>query len=161
MRVVVRVPLHPRERDPGTGMRDTDGSPTKSFISKLGKGDPYWEHNFGKRPMAQLFNVVQDPDCIKNLAGTENSAELEKKLHDTLMTELKRQKDPRVLGNGEVFDKYLSRKKPKRMDLMPNGLSWLAKRQLLREPAGNAEPIEGFFSSTIQGLARLAAVFVA
>ena len=92
---------------PESGMRDTDRSPTKSFINQLGKGDPYWKHNFGKRPAAQLFNVVQDPDCVKNLAGTVNAAEIEKKLHDTLMTELKRQKDPRVLGNGEIFDKYI------------------------------------------------------
>ena len=37
--------------------------------------------------------------------------ELEKQLRDTLMGELKRQKDPRVLGKGEEFDHYLSRKK--------------------------------------------------
>jgi arylsulfatase A-like enzyme len=98
--------------DPGMGMRDTDGSPTKRFIDALGQGDTYWGQSFGKRPAAQLFNVVTDPDCVRNLAGS--LPELEKKLHHTLMRELKRQKDPRALGTGEVFDQYISRKKPQK-----------------------------------------------
>jgi N-sulfoglucosamine sulfohydrolase len=96
--------------NPNAGMRDTDGSPTKTFINDLGQGNPFWEHNFGKRPMAQLFNVATDPDCVSNLAGT--LPELQARLHSTLIAELTRQKDPRALGNGEVFDNYESRKKP-------------------------------------------------
>ncbi len=98
--------------NPEMGMKDTDNSPTKSFINALGKGDIYWEHNFGKRPAAQLYDVVKDPDCVSNLAGS--LPELEEQLHDTLMSELKRQKDPRVLGNGEEFDNYMSRKRTKK-----------------------------------------------
>jgi arylsulfatase A-like enzyme len=94
---------------PESGLRDTDGSPTKSFINGLGKGNAFWEHSFGKRPAAMLFNVVADPDCVKNLAGT--LPEVEKQLHDTLVAELKRQEDPRVLGDGDVFDNYLTGKK--------------------------------------------------
>lgn len=96
--------------NPETGMRDTDNSPTKQLINALNQGNTYWEHSFGKRPAAQLFNVVKDPDCVVNLAGKDNMAKLENWLHGTLMKELKRQKDPRVLGEGEAFDKYLSRK---------------------------------------------------
>lgn len=98
--------------NPDMGLRDTDNSPTKRFVIDLGQGDKFWEHSFGKRPSAQLFNVVKDPDCVSNLASKTDTADLEKQLRDTLMAELKRQNDPRVLGKGETFDNYLSRKRP-------------------------------------------------
>ena len=97
---------------PESGLRDTDGSPTKSFINNLGAGNPFWEHNFGKRPADQLFNVVEDPDCVKNLASA--MPELRARLHETLLGELRKQQDPRVVADGEVFDNYLSRKRPRK-----------------------------------------------
>ena len=90
--------------DPEIGLKDTDPSPTKTFINEPGRGDRYWEHNFGKRPATMLFNVKDDPDCMTNLAGM--LAEVEQRFHDTLMHALKEQQDPRVTGSGDVFDNY-------------------------------------------------------
>ncbi|MEM9282512.1 MAG: sulfatase, partial [Verrucomicrobiota bacterium] len=43
------------------GLKDTDASPTKQWLEDQGPGNPYWEHNFGKRPADMLFNVAEDP----------------------------------------------------------------------------------------------------
>lgn len=94
--------------DPDTGFKDTDASPTKALVESAGESDPFWQHAFGKRPTSQLFDLASDPDCVKNLAGDAAFAVKLNALQDRLMTELKRQNDPRVLGHGDVFDQYLS-----------------------------------------------------
>jgi N-sulfoglucosamine sulfohydrolase len=98
--------------NPELGLRDTDGSPTKSLINALGPDNAYWQHAFGKRPAEQLFNVVDDPDCVKNLIADASLAKTAAQLRDRLTAELKRQNDPRVAGNGDQFDRYPSVKKP-------------------------------------------------
>ena len=92
--------------DPELGLKDTDGSPTKSLINELGPGNLYWEHAFGKRPADMLFNVKTDPDCVNNLANEGDHTEMLERLKSTMMRELKRQGDPRAIGNGDVFDRY-------------------------------------------------------
>jgi len=94
--------------DVDLGLIDTDASPTKSLIEELGPGNAFWEHAFGKRPADQLFNIARDPDCVRNLATDPAHAEVRDQLHQALLTELRRQDDPRVLGNGDVFDEYPS-----------------------------------------------------
>lgn len=94
--------------DPGTGFKDTDASPTKALLEGYAESDPFWQHAFGKRPQEQLFDIAQDPDCVKSLAADPAYAGKVTALRERLMTELKRQNDPRVLGQGDVFDQYLS-----------------------------------------------------
>ncbi|PAW69998.1 MAG: hypothetical protein B9S38_08685 [Verrucomicrobiia bacterium Tous-C4TDCM] len=97
------------------GLKDTDGSPTKSLIDELGEGDRFWQMSFGKRPQVELFDLAKDPDCIHNLAEDEAYKTKAAALREKLFDELKKQSDPRVLGNGDVFDNYDSagNKKPK------------------------------------------------
>lgn len=92
--------------NPELGLKDTDAGPTKALIEKLGPGDKYWEHAFGKRPAEQLFNVVADPDCVKNLVEDPAHTATRDRLRAQLMSELERQQDPRVLGKSDVFDNY-------------------------------------------------------
>jgi arylsulfatase A-like enzyme len=94
--------------DPAIGFKDTDASPTKAFIEELGEKSPYWQHAFGKRPADQLFDVLKDPDCVKNLATDPAYRNKAQQLKDKLLTELKSQGDPRALGQGDIFDEYLS-----------------------------------------------------
>ena len=94
--------------DPDLGLLDTDGSPTKTLLEDLGQDDPYWQHSFGKRQSEQLFDVSSDPDCVKNLIDDPGHAEDATKLRQTLMAELERQQDPRILGTGDSFDQYTS-----------------------------------------------------
>lgn len=94
--------------DPDIGFKDTDASPTKQLIEDAGERSPYWQHAFGKRPAAQLFDVLKDPDCVRNLASDPAFAARAAALRDRLFAELKRQNDPRVLGQSDVFDNYRS-----------------------------------------------------
>jgi arylsulfatase A-like enzyme len=96
-------------RGPGglaeTGYRDTDDSPTKTAVLATEKQPGlkhYFEASFGKLPADQLFDLRRDPDCMTNLAATVSFTALQKQLFD----ELKQQGDPRLLGNGRVYDEY-------------------------------------------------------
>jgi arylsulfatase A-like enzyme len=96
--------------EPNSGI---DASPTKSLAEDAGPSDVYWQHAFGKRPGEQLFDVAKDPDCVNNLAADPAFTAKANELREKLLAELKHQKDPRVLGHGDVFDNYLSpRAKP-------------------------------------------------
>ena len=73
---------------------------------KMDMETAFWKHNFGKRPADMLFNVVEDPDCVANLATDGSQAGRLKDMKKRMLQELKEQGDPRALGNGEVFDNY-------------------------------------------------------
>lgn len=96
--------------NPELGLKDTDASPTKTFIGELGEQDRFWQMSFGKRPQSELFNLAKDPDCASNLATDEAHAAKATALREKLFAELKKQDDPRVLGKGDVFDNYDSPK---------------------------------------------------
>jgi uncharacterized sulfatase len=54
-----------------------------------------------------LFDIQNDPFCLKNLAGNKEYVEIEKELKLALLEELKRSEDPRVVGpDKEIFDSY-------------------------------------------------------
>ena len=95
--------------DPEYGYNNVDNSPTKSYLTELKKEDPdykYYELSFGKRPMEELYDMEIDPDCINNLASDSKYAVLRNQLSAQMNQELKRQKDPRALGKGDIFDYY-------------------------------------------------------
>lgn len=94
--------------NPDLGLKDTDASPTKSFLEEAGDSSPSWQHAFGKRPAEQLFDLTTDPDCVVNLASEAIYSEKVAAMNQTLTEELKRQDDPRIRGDGKVFDDYLS-----------------------------------------------------
>ena len=94
--------------NPELDLKDTDASPTKTLVTAQGEQSPFWQQAFGKRPNEQLFNLSKDPDCVSNLAADPAFAAKASALRDKLMAELKRQQDPRALGQGDVFDQYPS-----------------------------------------------------
>lgn len=91
------------------GFVDTDGSPTKSYIIKQ-RDDPtvakMFELSFSKRSAEELYDLKKDPEQVNNVAGQSEYTEIQKKLAAALMAELKATQDPRVLGKGDIFDKY-------------------------------------------------------
>jgi N-sulfoglucosamine sulfohydrolase len=97
--------------NPELGLLDTDASPTKSLIENSGEKDAYWQFCFGKRPLEEFFDLSSDPDCVRNLADDPKVRETKEKLKEKLFAELKKQKDPRVLGEGAIFDNYPTAKK--------------------------------------------------
>lgn len=95
--------------NPETGYLNTDGSPTKTYIldhrTTAGMYH-YWQWNFGKRPSEELYNISEDPNCLHNLAYDPAYKNQKKVLVEELYQKLKEQNDPRVFGNGYVFEVY-------------------------------------------------------
>ena len=90
---------------------DIDAAPTKSYIVEH-RNDPeikpYFDWSVAKRPEVEFFDIKNDPYCLNNLAGNPSYKDVEKEMKDVLMNELKKSKDPRVVGpDKEVFDSYL------------------------------------------------------
>jgi hypothetical protein len=88
---------------------DIDNSPTKRYMLEH-KTDPEVAHlfelAFGKRPAEELYDLRTDLRQMNNVAGTPEYAEIKNKLASVLQAELKTTKDPRILGKGNIFDKY-------------------------------------------------------
>ena len=72
-------------------------NPVLSFIYRLA---------YEKRPAEELYDVVNDPDCIRNLATTPENEGIRAALARKLDALLLEQKDPRSLGRGDVFESY-------------------------------------------------------
>lgn len=109
------VYLHNYEPDrwpagnPETGYLDTDGSPLKTLLLERGRrdrSDLFWQLNFGKRPSDELYQRRSDPYCVDNLAVSESSAELIRILREQMESELRQSGDPRMFGQGRIFDNY-------------------------------------------------------
>ena len=95
--------------NPETGYLNCDGSPTKTYVLNTRRKNgvlKYWQLNFGKRPAEELYNIKTDPFCMKNLAGSLAFSELKEAMNSELTEKLTEQNDPRVLGNGVIFDNY-------------------------------------------------------
>ena len=95
--------------NPETGYLDVDGSPTKTEVLNARDNAALktcWQACFGIRGAEELYDLASDPDCLNNLAGQDRAVGLQTALRDQLFAELREQQDPRVLGNGKVFDEY-------------------------------------------------------
>lgn len=95
--------------NPETGYLNVDGSPTKTEILKSRKNPEttfYWDLSFGKREAEELYNITKDRECLDNLAKNPEYEELRTQMKQELIEQLTSQKDPRIVGNGDVFDNY-------------------------------------------------------
>jgi arylsulfatase A-like enzyme len=95
--------------NPETGYLDCDGSPTKTFILEAHRKDPqdiFWARCFGMRPSEEFYDLKHDRDCLNNLAQTAQSTSTQSEMREQLLSELKAQADPRVNGQGAMFDRY-------------------------------------------------------
>ena len=119
------LPMHGLDKNNtyinGSAYTDIDDCPTKTYLIE-NYGDesilPYFDLAVDKRPVYELYNVQQDPSCLKNLSGTPSFKKIEEALKTKLLRELKKSNDPRIVGpDPEVFDSYkrysLMRKFPK------------------------------------------------
>jgi len=95
--------------NPETGYLDCDGGATKTHIlaaRRENPADPHWALCFGKRPAEELYDLGRDPDCLRNLAAVAELSARRDALASRLFAELKAQGDPRMLGEGDIFDRY-------------------------------------------------------
>lgn len=88
---------------------DIDNAPSKTCMMGL-RDDPdvkrLFELAFEKRPAEELYDLRKDPDQLDNVADQSDYVDVRNKLASTLKAELVATKDPRILGQGDVFDHY-------------------------------------------------------
>jgi len=86
---------------------DYDASPTKAWIieNRSPDNEKYFQFAFGKRPKEELFDIKNDPFQINNLAKDPKFAEIKQQMNKQLLAELKATGDPRVIGDGQTFEK--------------------------------------------------------
>jgi arylsulfatase A-like enzyme len=95
--------------NPETGYLNTDGGPTKTVILNMrrsGSNKNFWNLNFGKHLQEEMYQVSVDKECLVNLADKAEFAQRRETMKKLLFEQLKSQNDPRVLGNGDLFDTY-------------------------------------------------------
>ena len=124
------LPMHGLDKNNtyinGSAYTDIDDCPTKTYLIE-NYGDesilPYFDLAVDKRPEYELYNVQQDPSCLKNLSGTPSFKKIEEALKTKLLGELKKSNDPRIVGpDPEVFDSY-KRYSPMRKFPKPDNLN--------------------------------------
>lgn len=95
--------------NPEYDYKNCDNSPTKSYLTGLKPGDKdyhYYEMSFAKRPGEEFYLIKEDPHCMKNQAWNPEYRKIMDKLRKQMEKELKKTGDPRMNGNGDIFDKY-------------------------------------------------------
>lgn len=88
---------------------DIDPSLTLRFLIER-RADPvigkFFQLAVAKRPAEELYNVREDPGCLKNLIESPEHAAVLTKLRTTLQTYLTETHDPRVGPEGDIFETY-------------------------------------------------------
>lgn len=87
---------------------DMDASPTKTWLIANGAAPSWQKHYelaFAKRPAEELYELKSDPDQVKNLATDPAFAAERHTLSARLMATLQAAGDPRVIGDGDTFDR--------------------------------------------------------
>lgn len=92
----------------GLGYSDIDDpSPTKSLMmDNKNKWPDLFAQGFEKRPAQQLFDIQRDPFCRYNLADDPEFDSVRNALKNELERLLTTQGDPRMMGNGDIFESY-------------------------------------------------------
>jgi len=91
------------------GFKNCDPSPTKTYLTALNESHPdykYYKMAFDFRPEEELYDIIDDPECVHNLAANKDYTDIKDQLWAQLQEKLMKQGDPRILGRGEIFDYY-------------------------------------------------------
>lgn len=91
------------------GYHDIDACPTLDYLiahrsdSSVAK---YLLLAVDKRPAEELFDIRSDPACLKDLAADPQYAHVRLRLAKQMNDYLRQTDDPRVTGNGDVWESY-------------------------------------------------------
>lgn len=106
--------------DPGPmheGYHDIDAGLSLTYMIE-NRNDPdvskYFHLAVDHRPAEELFNVINDPGCIQNLASNPDYEEILVTYRTQLENYLTETGDPRMTGNGDVWEDYPRLKGPMR-----------------------------------------------
>jgi uncharacterized sulfatase len=84
-------------------------NPTKDYIlsnTTASKMADLYDLVYNKRPGEELYDVKADSECIHNLANDSRFDPVRHELAEKLDRLLLEQKDPRALGNDDIFESY-------------------------------------------------------
>lgn len=89
---------------------DIDDSPSKQFLLQ-NKNDQFYktflDEAVGKRPAEELYDIINDPNCLQNLKDFSEYDKIKTDLKNKLTNYLKKTGDPREQGtNTEIFESY-------------------------------------------------------
>jgi uncharacterized sulfatase len=93
------------------GYHDIDACPTLTYLIE-GRDEPaisrYFHLAIDRRPAAELFDILADPGCLKNLATSSDHIQIKEQLHRQLMKKLRQTNDARVVADdgGDVWETY-------------------------------------------------------
>lgn len=95
---------------PNGGFHDIDACPSLSFLIDK-QDDPeigrFFHLAVDRRPEIEFYDIASDPACLKNLSDQPGLlADIREKLEARLEAQLRATGDPRVIGDGDVFETY-------------------------------------------------------
>ena len=90
--------------NPETDFGNCDPGPTKEVIKAL--GGHFYDLSFGKRQPEELYDLRRDPEGVNNLAHNLVYAKTLEEMRGRMMTLLKQDQDPRVLGDAATLESY-------------------------------------------------------
>lgn len=87
---------------------NVESSPSKAAVVATKDTDRgrFFELAMAKRPPEELYDLATDPCALTNLAAAAGAAPVREKLAADLEAYLRKTGDPRILGTGDVFDRY-------------------------------------------------------
>jgi len=88
---------------------DIDGCPTLDFMVAHREDSVYGKYlnlAVAHRPAVELYDMRNDPFCLNNLSGNPDYAIDEALLSDQMQAYLTQTGDPRVTGNGDIWETY-------------------------------------------------------
>ncbi|WP_025764217.1 sulfatase family protein [Dyadobacter tibetensis] len=68
---------------------------------------PYFHMAVDKRPAEELYDIQNDPGCLKNLAQDPTFEGIRRQMAKELQEYLVKTQDPRTTSNGEIFESYI------------------------------------------------------
>jgi N-sulfoglucosamine sulfohydrolase len=95
---------------PHSGYKDIDPCPTFDFLIANSDDEsirPFFELAVAKRPSEEMYDIINDPGCLQNLAEDERFASSRASLAKQLDEKLRSTGDARIIDGGEVWESYL------------------------------------------------------
>lgn len=91
------------------GYHDIDAAPSLDFLIQ-NRDRPEYSRYFhlavDRRPAEELYNILRDPACLVNLALAPEYEPITAHLRNRLLQRLTEHGDPRVVGNGDIWETY-------------------------------------------------------
>lgn len=104
------------------GYHDIDAAPSLDYMTEnveTPEVERFLHLSVARRPAEELYDILRDPECLHNLAVDPAYDAVTKKLRSQLDHFLAETGDPRMVGNGDIFETYERREGPMRTFPIP------------------------------------------